>query len=418
MKQMISYQEAKTIVQEYGANLSLKTQIVAVEDAIGLVCAEDIIAPINVQPFDNSAMDGFAVRRLDVQEATQDVPVALTVCQVIAAGDAVPTQAIEARQCAEIMTGAPVPPFADAVVPVERVVKQGDGDKILFVSGVTQGENIRYAGEDFKTGEKIFSKGTRILPQHMMALATLGIARLLVFSPVQAMFLSTGNELVDDLSLDLKSGQIYNSNRPYGLAILKQMGVVCHEVPKLPDDVDGFVTLLKNVMDQGLDFVISSGAVSAGKFDFVREGLEKIGAEILFHKVKMKPGKPNLFARLPNGSLYFGLPGNPIATAAGLRFFVQPCLDAVFGLKTEDAIYATANNGFKKRAGLQVFLKAKLHHGVDGQCSVDIMNGQQSFKTSPFVDMNAWAIAGELDEEIKPGDLIGVYPFYAGLSIV
>lgn len=419
MKQMISYQDAKQIVQDLGAAYQTTDIDLPLEEAVGYVCAEDILAPIDVQPFDNSAMDGFAVRFEDLQGANEDAPVHLDVDRTIAAGDPMGGTVLAKGQCIEIMTGAAVPAEADAVVPVELTSQEETAGKIIFTSEMKKGANIRYAGEDFKKGKAVLTKGTRLLPQHIMALATLGVDTVTVRKPLQAMFLATGDELIDDLSQDLQPGQIYNSNRPYGLSVLKQMGVqCCNDVPKLPDDVDGFVSLLNDVMEKEIDLVISSGAVSAGKFDFVKEGLQKIGAEILFHKVKIKPGKPNLCAKLPNRTLYFGLPGNPVATAAGLRFFVQPCLQAILGLEKEEPIYAVAKNDFKKRAGLQMFLKAVLDYGSDGRLTVDLMDGQESFKVSPFIDMNTWAIAPEAADKISAGDIVELYPFYAGQAVL
>lgn len=407
---MISYENAKQIVQDAGRRCSLASESVALNACVGRVCSQDIFAPIDIQPFDNSAMDGYAVRIADLETASEGQPVMLTLEGMVAAGDTVPTQGPSAGACIEIMTGAPTPPQADAVVPVELTSKQNEG-RITFSEMPSQGANIRCAGEDFQAGQLVLKKGTRIKPQHVMPLATLGVATLEVFSKPKAVFLSTGSELVDDLSQDLKPGQIYNSNRSYGLASLAHMGLDCHEIPHLPDDVDGFVALLEGWMEQGFDFIISSGAVSMGRFDFVRAGLEAIGAEILFHKVKMRPGKPILFARLPNGMLYFGLPGNPVATATGLRFFVRPCLDAALCEEAEKPLYAKVENSFQKKAGMRMFLKGDAGCDARGQFSVRIMEGQQSFRVSPFADMNAWVVAPADSEQLKTGDYVEIHPF-------
>lgn len=408
---MISYEDAKNIVIEAGKVRGCKAEMLLTQKTVGRIAAQDIQAPIDIQPFDNSAMDGFAVR-LDNFCAEGCT---LKKAGMIAASDAVPKETIQVGTCIEIMTGAPTPPGAEAVIPVELV--EIDGDQVYFKGRSNIGANIRRAGEDFQKGMGVLKEGQVIHPQHIMPLAALGIDKVEVYKKPRAVFLATGNELVEDLSQDLKSGQIYNSNRPYGLAALEAMGVECIEVPSIPDDPARFEMLLNSLIQQDVDFIISSGAVSAGKFDFVREGLEKAGAEILFHKVKIKPGKPNLFARLPNGTLYFGLPGNPVATTAGLRFFVQPCLRAMMGMGEEKPVQAKVMTPFKKREGLRMFLKARAESWEDGLLTVDLLEGQASFMVSPFLTMNCWAVAAEDVEEIKAGDIVDLYPLYphAGL---
>ena len=407
---MISYEKARAILLDaaagYAAGYKAKTEIISLERCIGAICAENIIAPLDVQPFDNSAMDGFAVRLCDLQ----DNGGVLEITSLIAAGDAVPEEEIQAGRCIEIMTGAPVPPGTEAVIPVELAKVQGD--KVHFKARPRKRANIRRAGEDFKKNMKVLNAGQRIEPQHIMPLATLGIAKIKTYQKPQAAFLATGRELVDNLSAELQSGQIYNSNRPYGVAALSAMNVDCVEDRTIADDPEIFDTYLQEFMEQNLDLIVSSGGVSAGKFDFVRKGLEKIGAEILFHKVKIKPGKPNLFARLPNGMLYFGLPGNPVATAAGLRFFVEPCVRVMIGMEQEKPVKAKLATPFKKRGGLKIFLKAHVESSKEGSLSVDLLEGQASFMVSPFLNMNCWAVAPEGVEEMKAGDIVDIYSLY------
>ena len=158
--------------------------------------------------------------------------------------------------------------------------------------------------------------------------------------------------------------------------------------------------------------IVSSGAVSAGEFDFVWAGLEKAGAEILFHKVKMKPGKPNLFARLPNGCLYFGLPGNPAATAVGLRFFVAAALRAMRGQQVEEPVRAIAATGFQKKSGLSMFLKAVQHIDDGSRLRVSFADGQQSFMVHPFLTADCWAVVPEEATEIKTGESVEIYPLF------
>lgn len=405
---MISFETAQRIIRERASTYRLDTEVIALHEAAGRVCAEEVLAPLTIQPFDNSAMDGFAVRMCDLEGASEEAPVVLEKSGVIAAGDPVPEEALMARKCIHIMTGAPVPKGTDAVVPIENVDVQDS--KIIFKSVPKPMANIRRAGEDFQKDDEILKSGDALGVTHILPLATLGVSWLRVFKKPKVAFLATGREIVDDLSAPLESGQIYNSNRPYALAMLDALGCDVQASETVRDDLDVFCKELENLMGKKCDIIISSGAVSAGEFDFVKDGLEKIGADIIFHKVKLKPGKPNLFAILPNGAFYFGLPGNPVASAVGLRFFVVSALRAMMGQESEKPLHARAMTKFVKKSGLHMILKGKSESWEDGTRSVDILDGQASFMVSPFSKMNCWVHVPETVEIIKPGEVVEFYP--------
>lgn len=404
---MISFEEALKIIRERANAYRLDTEMIALNEVTGRVCAEDILAPLTIQPFDNSAMDGFAVRVCDLEGASDNNPVTLEKSGVIAAGDPVPEDTLRAGKCIHIMTGAPVPKGAEAVVPIENVDVQGS--RIIFKAIPGAMENIRRAGEDFRKGDKILQFGDTLGAAHILPLATLGISRFRVFKKPKVAFMATGREIVDDLSTSLESGQIYNSNRPYAQAMLDALGCDVVSCDTMRDDLNVFCENVKYLMAKKCDILISSGAVSAGEFDFVREGLEKIGADIVFHQVKLKPGKPNLFAILPNGSLYFGLPGNPVASAVGLRFFVVSALRAMMGQEPEKPLHARAMTKFVKKLGLHMVLKGKSESWEDGTRRVGILDGQASFMVSPFLKMNCWVHISDDMEVVKPGEVVKFY---------
>ena len=407
---MLTYDEAKSIVLAAGIAHSLKTQVVKTADISGYVCAKDINAPISVQPFDNSAMDGFAVLHDDIADVAENNPIILKCVMVIAAGDPIPDAQIKSGECAQIMTGAPVPVGVDSVVPIECV--SVDGDNIVFTQEAVQGSHIRKAGEDFQKGAPVLKSGDALGVQHIMALATLGVSEVEVFRKPRVVSLTTGKELVDNLSAELESGQIYNSNGPYIKAALKVLGAEIVSCATVDDDLSVFQGKLEDLMKDDVDVVISTGAVSAGAFDFVKEALENIGAEILFHKVLARPGKPILFARLPNGTLYFGLPGNPAASSVGLRFFVSAALRAMRSQEAEKPSHAKLMTPFSKKEGWRMFLKAKTEGWEDGLLTVDLFAGQASFMVSPFLQMNCWAVAKEDCGALKAGDIVDVYPLF------
>jgi molybdopterin molybdotransferase len=187
------------------------------------------------------------------------------------------------------------------------------------------------------------------------------------------------------------------------------MGAEIIHAETIRDDEKDFECALAASLDVGADFIVSSGAVSAGDFDFVRPCLEQLGATILYHKVKMKPGKPNLLARLPNGTLYFGLPGNPVATAVGLRFFMHPAIAAMYGGVPEKPLTAIAANAFSKKPGLHMFLKGHWQTDDHGTLKVTFLEGQASFMVRPFLNMNCWIAVPEERGDVLADDTVAIY---------
>lgn len=406
---MLSYAEAVNIIRKAGAQKLLRDEVIGVTEISGRVSAAAIRAAAANQPFDNSAMDGFALMTEELAGADNDNPVALAVAGHIAAGDVRRFGAPGRGQCYEIMTGAPLPPGCDAVVPVEKTVKTADG-KILFRAGARADDNIRRAGADFKPGDIVLAAGTVLDPAHVLALATLGIGQVSVVRRAKIALISTGQEVVDSLAAPLEYGQIYNSTKPYLIAALARPGLNAGDAGTVRDDPAGFKAKLEALVAAGIDLCLSTGAVSAGVHDFVPSVLKDMGAEIFFHKVAMRPGKPVLFAKFPgDGPFYVGLPGNPAATAAGLRFFVAPLLRAMQGLPPEAPEYAVLVNDYVKGdMPLRFFMRATLGKDARGVCTVEIPQKQQSFMVSPFARSNAWAVIPENVTRMSAGDLVEV----------
>ncbi len=405
---MVSYQEALDIIIAAGAGNLLSSEHVGITEISGRVSAADTHASVANPPFDNAAMDGFALRASEVS-GVEDQSIALKVIGHIAAGELRRFNAPEAGQCYEIMTGAPVPPGCDTVVPVEKTKKLSEG-KIIFRHPARENDNIRRAGADLKTGDMVLATGTVLEPAHVLALATLGIGYVDAIRKTKIALISTGLEIVDSFDTPLEYGQIYNSTKPYLIAALSQPGITIHDVGTIQDDPAAFRKNLGTIVDQDMDICISTGAVSAGVHDFVPSVLKGMGAEIFFHKVAIRPGKPVLFAKLPGkGPFYFGLPGNPAATAAGLRFFVQPLLRAMQGLPPEKPQYAVLKNDYNKGdTSLRFFMRAKCSWNRQGVCEVEIQQKQQSFMVSPFAGSNVWAIIPEDAHQLKAGDLVEI----------
>jgi len=403
---MIDYDNAVELILascRYAGDEQIETP-----NAAGRILAADILASEDVPPFANTAMDGYAVCASDLEGASADKPVSLQLAGLTAAGDVSHTTHQTAEGTAwKIMTGAPVPAGYDAIIPVENT--QLEGNRVYCFSEAKPGAHIRQAGEDFKKNQCYLEQGQYINPNRLMALATLGKAQVSVVKKPTVAVLATGKELVDDLTQPLAPGQIRNTNRPYMLNWLSQLPLKVIDGGTNHDDAEQFKHDLAALLDRDTDIILSSGAVSMGDFDFIPQTIKALGGEIIFHKSKIRPGKPILFARFANGSLYFGLPGNPISAAVGLRFFVTPAITKMLGLEKERPIKARLDNAFSKKLGLKMFAKGQLRLDVSGQCIASVLPGQESFKINPLIAANGWVALDANKAQFNADDSVNYY---------
>ncbi|HZX80424.1 MAG TPA: gephyrin-like molybdotransferase Glp [Lysobacter sp.] len=381
---MIDYDDA--LSRLLGAAATLPAEHVDAADAIRRVLAAPLSSAEALPPFDNSAMDGFALR---CDGAVLPAGTVLDVRGLRAAGDG------EARADGgawEIMTGARMPDGLDSIVPVEQVeMLHGEGAaRIRLGADVAPGQHLRRAGEDVTAGTALAAAGTLFDPALRMLCAAVGIASVPVIRRPRVALINTGRELVDDPRQSLAAGEIRNSNGPFLAARLAAAGADVMACRTVGDDIDAFRAALADVADA--DVVVSTGAVSMGRFDFVPEALARLGATTLFHKARIRPGKPILAATLPGGALFFGLPGNPASTAVGLRFFVEPVLRRMLGMPDERVVELPLLAPYAKRAPLRMHLKARVVLDADARACVDILGGQESFRIRPLLDANAWAV--------------------------
>lgn len=405
---MISYRDALQLIAREATRQP--TRRLDRNESLGHIAAEDIRACLDIPPFDNSAMDGFALHASKTSGASAATPKRVKVAHCLAAGDVLETA--DQNLAVEIMTGAKLPAGFDAVVPIEKVhvIRDDTGQaiEIEIQAELPPGDNVRYAGEDFKRGQPLATPGTRLHAGHIAAMAATGIHEVCVFNMPEVEIFTTGKEVSDAYHLPLQDGEIYNSNTPYLLSHFKSAGIPAAYAGSIGDDEQAFVDTLNVATNARI--VISSGAVSMGKWDFIPTLLEKNGARIIFHGVGIKPGKPILFAVLKDGRYYFGLPGNPVSAAVGLRFFVQPLIRLLLGMPTENFHYAELRHEFRKKGDLRNFLKARLDSDTHGQTHLTILDGQQSFKISPLLDMNCWAIIDEAQNDLAKEDSVCIAP--------
>ncbi len=405
---MISYTEAIKILRR---QKKLPSVTRSINDALGYTAAQNMTSTVSVPSFSNSAMDGFAVQSNILANISRESPLTLPVNGSTVAGD-MPTTGTGGAW--EIMTGAPLPTGYDAVVKIEDVhienqEAQGRPTEITLTQTAHIKSNIRYAGEDFERGDVIIREGETVTSFHIMALRAIGQKEIKVIAKPKVAVLSTGKELVDDPDLPLAPGQIRNANSPYLLAALEELSVPTHYCGIISDNTEVFAQEIQKALPHN-DIIISTGAVSMGKHDFIPNSLIELGAEIMFHKVAIRPGKPVLFAKFPNGTHYFGLPGNPSSTAVGFRFFVTPLLQHLQGLKKEHPMVVPLMEESSKKEGFRFFRKAHLSLSTEKKFQLKILQGQESFKISPLLESNCWAVLAENQNDFTVGEEVDIYP--------
>jgi molybdopterin molybdotransferase len=382
----------------------LPEETVPLSAAVGRVTSRALVSVDPVPPFDNSSMDGFALAAAKAAK----VPARLTVLGTILAGDK-PRCAVETGGAWRIMTGAPMPAGCDAVVPVEKTREQGGQVEVL--EAAESGDFVRGAGRDFPAGGEVCPAGTRLGARHLLALAAVGLSEIPVRRKPRVALISTGRELVAPGNA-LKAGQIRDASSTYLSAAIPALGCEYSFAGIVADDPADFRKRLKRVMMDGVDVVLTTGAVSMGISDFIPSALKELGAEPVLHKVMIRPGKPVFVANLPKGPLFVGLPGNPVSTVVGLRFFVEPLLRELTGRPAEPRLRSALKSPVDKPEGLRCFFKAKRHD--DG--FVEILPGQASFQIHSLLSADCWAVLPEDGEHLPAGTKIDTYPLSESLS--
>ncbi len=354
---------------------------VPIRDALGLVLAAAVIAPDPVPPFANTAMDGYAVRAADTAGATPDDPVRLRVVGDLPAGHA-PTVAVDAGEAIRIMTGAPMPDGADAIVMVELTARDGD-DGVLVHGSVEPGQHVRAAGGDLQAGATVFTPGIRLRPAHVGVLAAVDAHTVRVHRRPRVGVLSTGDELVE--SGPLAPGKIRDSNRPMLLSLLADAGVEPVDLGRVADD-EALMTATLDAAITECDAVITSGGVSVGDYDYVSAALETIAAAdptgescVDWYQVAIKPAKPLCIATV-RGTKVFGLPGNPVSSLVSFELFARPVLLTMAGRADvhRPEVGARVEGGLRRRPDGKIHFDRVRVRVVDGAYVVAGVHNQES----------------------------------------
>lgn len=379
---------------------------VALRAALGRVLAETITSPLNVPSHTNAAMDGYAVRSADLPETGTNK---LKVIGTALAGVPFPGE-LAPNTAVRIMTGAVVPEGADCVVMQEHTEREDDC--VYLGTGHRLGQNIRQAGEDLAKGAVILQPGRWLTPADIGLLASLGIAEVQVRRRLRVAFFSTGDEL-RSIGEPLDEGQIYDSNRYTLYSMLTRLGVDILDMGIVRDLQDALKRAFAEAA-RNADAIITSGGVSVGEADFVKDILTALG-EVNFWKIAMKPGRPMAFGRIGD-AVFFGLPGNPVSVMVTFYEFVQPALCRMMG--RDDmmplVLKVPCISRLKKRPGRREFQRGVLHYQPDGTLQVETTGDQGSGILNTMSRANCFIVLPEECKTVEPGTLVQVQPF-AGL---
>lgn len=393
---MISVEEAlERILNEISP---LPITSVPLDEALGLVLAEDVVAHEDMPPFANSAMDGFALRSQDSQPVS-GVPPRLRVTGSIAAGY-MPEHAVEAGTAMRIMTGAPVPAGADAVIQVELTNSASpESDEVEILQEVSPGNNIRPAGEDMRNGQTILKQGSEIGPWEIGVLATLGLALVPVIRRPQVAILGTGDEIID-IDQPLQPGKIRNSNSYLLEAAVRQAGATPVRLGIARDTVESLREKFSQAL--GSDLIITSGGVSVGDFDLVKDIMAEQG-QINFWRINMRPGKPVAFGRMGSTPL-LGLPGNPVSAAVTFELFGRPLLRKMLGHTRllRPQVDVNVADGVGEKAGRRHYVRAHVQW-QDGHFVAHTTGNQGSNIMTSLLGANALIIVPEGETIVQAG---------------
>jgi molybdopterin molybdotransferase len=377
-------------------------------EALGFTLSEHIVAPANVPAFNNSAMDGYALHHEDLIGCAAANPITLTMVGKSFAG-APFTGSIQRGQCIRIMTGAVVPDALNCVVMQEQC--DANDLNITFHNAVKENNNVRFAGEDLSVGQTVLKQGHKLTPRDIPLLASIGIAQVNVYRKLKVAVLSSGDEL-KSLGERLHTGEIYDSNRYSIIALLSRLNVEVLDFGIIKDNYE----LIKQALitaDQKADVVITSGGVSVGEADFIKQVLNEIG-EIGFWKLAIKPGKPFAFGQLPN-SVFFGLPGNPVSAIVTLYQLAIPAMAKMSGevLKPAIRFNAICENDLFKAPGRTDFQRGIYHVNASGQLVVKTTGNQGSGVFSSMSESNCFIVLEQARGKVTKGETVVIEPYSA-----
>ena len=406
---MIQYKKALLKLKKN--KIKIKSELISAENSLNRISALDINSPNNYPAANNTAFDGFAINSKETNKINNKNTIKFRIIKTLAAGDNPKIKKISKFSTIEVTTGAIIRKPFDTVIPIEQIKFFPNLTKpkyIIINKKIKKNNFIRFLGSDFKKGERIIKKGEIVNSQHILAFKTLGVRKILVKKKPKIIFYSTGNEISNKTKVPY--WKVRNSNNYYLKSFLKNLPFNFIEKKILRDnDSIKFKNEIKVNLKSNTDIIITSGAVSAGKFDFIPKIIKNFKLKYFFKGVYIRPGKPIMFAKFKKNKVFFGLPGNPISSAACFRFFVLPFLYLSTGVVENKPIKSKIKNQLIKKKNFTRFIKGKLSFSKKGIAEFEVYKGQESFRIKPFTNSNAWGLFPSGKDKFKKGDFIECY---------
>ena len=407
---MISYQTSKRILKK--GIIKIKNESILSINSLNRVASSNIYSKFNYPSGDNAAFDGYAISSNDTKNINKNKSKAFKIIGSIAAGKKPFKKRIKKFEAVEIMTGGIIPNGFDTIIPIEQINFYPNNKTrkfILIDRKISKYNHIRFAGSDYKKNELIIKKNTIILPNQILALKTLGIKNINVKKKINILFFSTGNEISNGDTIP--NWKVRNSNSHYiknlnenFLFNFKNGGILRDNDEKV------FKLKIRKMLNSKTDIIVTSGAVSAGKYDFIPNVIKTFRLSNYFKSVAIRPGKPVLFAKFKGKQkAIFGLPGNPMSSAACFRFFVYPYISSLLNLSDERPIQAVLKNNFVKKKKFTRFAKSKISTTKNGKIEVEILKGQESFRIKSFIKSNIWTLLPAGKSKFKKGEIVDCF---------
>tara|TARA_Y100000590_G_scaffold429534_1_gene542187 strand:- start:2190 stop:3443 length:1254 start_codon:yes stop_codon:yes gene_type:complete len=407
---MKSFSQALKIIKK--GKILISDEYVESSKSLNRISAENIYSNVNYPSANNSSFDGFAIKSSDTKNLSKKKNKLFMISGSIAAGNKQIKKNFQRYRTYEIMTGGLLPKGYDTIIPKEQTIYYPYEKKpkyILINKKIRKFQNVRFKGSDFKKKDLIVNKGTILQSNHILALKTLGVKKIKVKRIPNILFFSTGNEITNKLKIP--NWKVRNSNFYYIQSINNNFSfnLINGGILKDKDELI-FEKHLKNMFKSKIDIIITSGAVSAGKFDYIPKIVKKFKLSNYFKGVSIRPGKPILFAKIEGKEkAIFGLPGNPISSAACFRFFVYPYIENILNLRQEKPVKAILKNNFDKKKNFTRFIKSKISTTKNGKLEVELLPGQESFRIDSFVKSNIWAVLPIGQTKFKKGQIVDCF---------
>ncbi len=407
---MISYKHSTKVLKK--SKIFIKSETIKTNNCLNRIVAQTIKSSANNPSADNAAFDGFVINSSETKNLSKGNSRLFKILGTIAAGDKPKNKKIKKFETFEIMTGGLIPKGFNTIIPIEQIVfypNKKNPKYILVDKKINKHQHVRFKGSDYKKNDLLIKKGTILRPSHVLALKTLGIKEIKVKKIPNILFFSSGNEITDQVKIP--TWKIRNSNSYYIKSIDKNFFFNFFYGGILKDkDENFFEKKIKKILNSKIDIIITSGAVSAGKFDYIPKIVKKFKLSYYFKSVAIRPGKPILFGKIKGKQkAIFGLPGNPISSAACFRFFVYPYLLNILGIEEEKPLRAIMKNTFIKKTKFTQFARSKLYTTKNGKIEVKVLKGQESFRIKSFLYSNVWSVLPSGKSLFKKGEIIDCF---------